>query len=87
MKEPKVYISLTEKNGKIRKLSGLASNVRKRLGGSFIKRAKLGDWKKLEIKVVYGKDKGELVTNHANCEDYSHLKWAIDNFTDKYLWL
>lgn len=87
MTEPKVYMSLVEKNGKIRKLSGLGVNVRKRLAGSFIKRAKLGDFKKLEIKVVYGKDKGELVTNHMNCENYEDLKWGLDNFLDPYLYL
>lgn len=64
-------------------MQGLATKVKKRSLSSFMKRAKLNDFKKLTVEVKYGKD----VANSMNCRDYTDLRWAMEAFLDKNLYI
>lgn len=83
MREPKVIITLVTKKGKEVRMQGNAIKIKKRHNSSLMKKAKLNDFKKLKIEVDYG----SKTTNSMECKTFSDLRWAIDSFLDKHLWL
>lgn len=84
--EPKLTINLVEKSGRRVRLSTYPSKI-KNLGNlSLVKKAKLGRFKALRIKFLYGRDKEGEIVNEMDCSSYEDLRWAYKAFSDKDLW-
>ena len=84
--DPKVHIRIKNK-GKDRYIIDFASRIKRRLNTSLVKDIKLGHFSNLSIKVFYGVSNGENVWNIKHCENYSDLRWAINAFLDKDLYI
>lgn len=83
MIEPQVVIKLIDLKGKEFRIQGKAKKMQKRTNSSLMKKAKLGRFKKLSINVDYGKD----IENSMECQNYFDLKWALEAFLEKNLWI
>lgn len=62
---------------------GNGSRMRRRTNSSFMEKVKQNNFKKLTINVNYGKG----YTNSMECKKYSDLRWAIEAFLDKNLYI
>jgi len=81
--EPKVIINLIDKNGKKRRMTNKASMIKKKSQASLMSEIKMNDFKLLNIEVIYAKD----TINSMRCNSYEDLKWGIDAFLEKELWI
>lgn len=86
-KEPKITIILTFKNGRKNRLSTFPSKIKNFGNLSLVKKAKLGQFKALRIKFLYGRDREGEIVNEMDCKDYGDLYWAFKAFSDKDLWV
>lgn len=86
-KEPKITVNLIDKNGREYRLSTFPSKVKNFGNLSLVKKVKLGSFKSLRIKVLYGQNSEGEIKNEMECNNYEDLEWAHKAYTDKFLWL
>jgi len=84
---PKVTISFIDKDDRKLRLSRSLLRIKNFGNLRLIKRAKLGHFKSIHVKFIYGRDKKVEIVNEMDCSTYEDLSWAFEAFSDKLLWV